>query len=37
MGRAIVFITTLVDGYVTGPDAGPECGLGRGGAVEAGE
>jgi dihydrofolate reductase len=31
MGRVIASITTSVDGYVTGPDDGPELGLGRGG------
>ncbi|WP_228500182.1 dihydrofolate reductase family protein [Nocardioides agariphilus] len=31
MGKVIAAITTSVDGYVTGPDDGPEHGLGRGG------
>jgi len=31
MSRVIACITTSVDGYVTGPDDGPEHGLGRGG------
>ncbi len=31
MGQVIASITTSVDGYVTGPDDGPEYGLGRGG------
>ncbi|MEV0811414.1 hypothetical protein [Micromonospora sp. NPDC050200] len=31
MGKAIASITTSVDGYVTGPDDGPQYGLGRGG------
>ena len=31
MGKVIAAITTSVDGYVTGPDDGPEYGLGRGG------
>jgi len=31
MSRVIASITTSVDGYVTGPDDGPEFGLGRGG------
>jgi hypothetical protein len=31
MGKVIASITTSIDGYVTGPDDGPECGLGRGG------
>ncbi len=31
MGKIIASITTSVDGYVTGPDDGPEQGLGRGG------
>jgi dihydrofolate reductase len=31
MGKVIASITTSVDGRVTGPDDGPECGLGRGG------
>jgi dihydrofolate reductase len=31
MTRIIASITTSVDGYVTGPDDGPERGLGRGG------
>ena len=30
-GRVIAAITTSVDGYVTGPDDGPGCGLGVGG------
>src|SRR3954451_12082968 len=30
-GRIIASITTSVDGFVTGPDDGPGCGLGRGG------
>lgn len=30
-GRVIASITTSVDGYITGPDDGPGCGLGRGG------
>jgi dihydrofolate reductase len=31
MGKVIASITTSVDGYVTGPDDGPQYGLGRGG------
>ena len=31
MSKVIASITTSVDGYVTGPDDGPEYGLGRGG------
>ena len=31
MGKVIASITMSVDGYVTGPDDGPEYGLGRGG------
>jgi dihydrofolate reductase len=31
MSKVIASITTSVDGYVTGPDDGPELGLGRGG------
>jgi dihydrofolate reductase len=31
MSKVIASITTSVDGFVTGPDDGPECGLGRGG------
>src|SRR5262245_22304258 len=31
MSKVIAAITTSVDGYVTGPDDGPELGLGRGG------
>jgi dihydrofolate reductase len=31
MGKVIASITTSVDGYVTGPDDGPQQGLGRGG------
>jgi dihydrofolate reductase len=31
MGKVIASITTSVDGYVTGPDDGPERGLGKGG------
>jgi dihydrofolate reductase len=31
MGKVIASITTSVDGYVTGPDDGPEYGLGKGG------
>ena len=31
MSKVIASITTSVDGYVTGPDDGPEFGLGRGG------
>ena len=31
MGKVIASITTSVDGYITGPDDGPEFGLGRGG------
>jgi dihydrofolate reductase len=31
MSRVIASITTSVDGYVTGPDDGPEYGLGKGG------
>jgi dihydrofolate reductase len=31
MGKVIGSITTSVDGYVTGPDDGPEYGLGKGG------
>src|SRR3954466_1031791 len=30
-GRVIASITTSVDGFVTGPDDGPGCGLGVGG------
>jgi dihydrofolate reductase len=30
-GRVVAGITTSVDGYVTGPDDGPGCGLGVGG------
>jgi dihydrofolate reductase len=31
MSKVIASITTSVDGYITGPDDGPELGLGRGG------
>lgn len=31
MGKVIASITTSVDGYITGPDDGPDYGLGRGG------
>jgi dihydrofolate reductase len=31
MGKVVAGITTSVDGYITGPDDGPGCGLGRGG------
>src|SRR5205814_68721 len=31
MSKVIASITTSVDGYVTGPDDGPQYGLGRGG------
>ena len=31
MSKVIASITTSVDGYITGPDDGPEHGLGRGG------
>jgi dihydrofolate reductase len=31
MGKVVASISTSVDGYVTGPDDGPELGLGRGG------
>jgi len=31
MGKVIASITTSVDGYITGPDDGPQFGLGRGG------
>ena len=31
MGKVIAGITTSVDGYVTGPEDGPGCGLGKGG------
>ena len=31
MGKVIASITTSVDGYITGPDDGPDCGLGVGG------
>lgn len=31
MGKVVAGITTSVDGYITGPDDGPERGLGRGG------
>jgi dihydrofolate reductase len=31
MGKVIASITTSVDGYITGPDDGPESGLGSGG------
>ena len=31
MGKVIAGITTSVDGYVAGPDDGPEVGLGKGG------
>jgi dihydrofolate reductase len=31
MGKVVAAITTSVDGYVTGPDDGPGCGLGVGG------
>jgi dihydrofolate reductase len=31
MGRVIADITMSLDGFVTGPDAGPDAGLGRGG------
>ena len=31
MGKIVAGITTSVDGYITGPDDGPGCGLGVGG------
>jgi dihydrofolate reductase len=31
MSKVMAAITTSVDGYITGPDDGPECGLGVGG------
>jgi hypothetical protein len=31
MTRVIAGITTSIDGYITGPDDGPGCGLGLGG------
>jgi dihydrofolate reductase len=31
MGKVIASITTSLDGYITGPDDGPGCGLGVGG------
>src|SRR5689334_750363 len=31
MGKVIASITTSVDGYITGPDDGPQYGLGKGG------
>ena len=31
MGKVIASITTSVDGFITGPDDGPDCGLGKGG------
>jgi dihydrofolate reductase len=31
MSKVVAGITTSVDGYITGPDDGPGCGLGRGG------
>ena len=31
MSKVIAGITTSVDGYITGPDDGPGCGLGVGG------
>jgi len=31
VGKVVAGITTSVDGYITGPDDGPECGLGVGG------
>jgi dihydrofolate reductase len=31
MGKVIASISTSLDGYITGPDDGPGCGLGRGG------
>jgi dihydrofolate reductase len=31
MGKVLAGITTSVDGYITGPDDGPGCGLGIGG------
>jgi hypothetical protein len=31
MGRVLASITTSLDGFVTGPDDGPGCGLGVGG------
>src|SRR3954463_2387717 len=31
MGKVIASITVSVDGFVTGPDDGPGCGLGKGG------
>jgi len=31
MGKVVAGITTSVDGYITGPDDGPGCGLGVGG------
>src|SRR5436305_9937887 len=31
MGKVIASITVSVDGFITGPDEGPGCGLGKGG------
>jgi hypothetical protein len=31
MGKVIASITTSVDGFITGPDDRPGCGLGKGG------
>jgi predicted histidine transporter YuiF (NhaC family) len=31
MSKIVAGITTSVDGYITGPDDGPDCGLGVGG------
>ncbi|MDQ1704611.1 MAG: hypothetical protein QOF18_977 [Frankiaceae bacterium] len=31
MGNVIASITVSVDGFITGPEDGPECGLGKGG------
>jgi len=31
MSKIVAGITTSVDGYITGPDDGPGCGLGVGG------
>ena len=31
MGKVVAGITVSVDGYITGPDDGPGCGLGVGG------
>ena len=35
MSKVVAGITTSVDGYIAGPDDGPGCGLGVGGAPEA--